>query len=166
MELPEFLWQCSGDLEITKSFIFEILLSFTWCRRNTPNYQENDGFLENGFRLYTMIKVCKWRFLSFFGTAQVTRKLQSLLFSKFHWVWRNAERTPQIIKKMTNFWKIVLGSRQCWKCVDGGSWVSLALLRWLKNYKSFYFESFTEFDVMSEECPKSSRKWRISGKLF
>ena len=40
-----------SDSEIIKVFILEVSLSLTWCRRNAPNYQENDGFLENFFRL-------------------------------------------------------------------------------------------------------------------
>ena len=87
------------------------------------------------------------------------------LFWKFHWVWRDVGGTPRIIKKMTDLLKIVLVSRQCWRCVDAGSWVSLALFTWLRNYKTFYFGSFTEFDEMSEERPELSRKWRICGKL-
>ena len=139
-------------------FILEVLLSLSWFRTNAPNYQENDGYLENCFRLWTMPKVCRWRFLGFFGTAHVTQELSSFLFWKFRWVWCDFGRTPQIIKKMTDFWENVSGSRQCQKCVDGGSWVSLALLTWLRNYKVFYFGSFTEFDVMSEKCPQLSRK--------
>ena len=42
----------------------------------------------------------------------------------------------------------------------------LALLTWLRNSNLFYFGSFTEIDVMSEERPELSRKWRISRKLF
>ena len=76
---------------------------------------------------------------------------------KFHWVCRDVRWTAPIIKKMTDFWKIVLDCRKYWKCVDGGSWVSLALLTWLRNYKVFYFGSFIEFDVMSEERPELSR---------
>ena len=72
---------------------------------------------------------------------------------------------PRIIKKMTNFWKIILGSGQCQKCLDGGSWVSLALLKWHRNYYLFYFGSFTEFDVMSEERPELSTKWWTFGDL-
>ena len=166
MTVPEFLWHCSRNSEIIKLFIWEVSLNLTWCRRNAPNYQENDGFLENCFRLQTMLKVCRWRFLSFFGTAQVTQKLQSFLFWKFHWIWHDVGGMPRIMKKMTDFWKIVLGSRQCQECVDGGSWVSLALLTWLRNYKVSYFGNLTEFGVMSEECPELSKKWRIFGELF
>ena len=137
MEVHEFLWHCSSDSKIINLFIFENLLSLTWCRRNTPNYQENEGLLETCFRLQTMLKVYRWRFLSFFGTAHVTMKLLSILFWKFHWVWRHAGGRPQVIIKMKDIRKIV-----------------------------FYFGSFTEFVLDSEECPKLSRKWRIYGKLF
>ena len=51
MQVPEFLWHCSRDSEITKLFILEVSLSLTRCRRNAPNYQENDGYVENCFRL-------------------------------------------------------------------------------------------------------------------
>ena len=77
MAVPEFLSHCSRDLEITKIFILEVSLKLTSCRRNAPNYQENDEFLENYFRLETMLIVCRWRFLSFFGTGHMTQKLQS-----------------------------------------------------------------------------------------
>ena len=87
------------------------------------------------------------------------------MFWKFYGLLHDVGGTPRIIKKMTDMWKTVLGSTQCQKCVDGGSWISLALLTRLRNYKFYYFGSFTEFDVMSEECPQLSRKltnfWKI-----
>ena len=92
--------------------------------------------------------------------------IKKFFFCKFHWVCRHVGRTPRIIKKMMDNWKTVLGSRRCQNCIDGGSWVSLALPTWLRNYKVFYFGSFTEFDVMLEECPELSRKWRTFGKTF
>ena len=51
-------------------------------------------------------------------------------------------------------------------CVDEFSLVLLALLTWLRNYKRFYFESFTEFDVMPEERHELLRIWRVFGKFF
>ena len=66
---------------------------------------------------------------------------------------------------MMDFWKTVLDSSQCQKRIDEGSWVSFALVTWLRIYNLFYFGSFTEFDVMSEDRPKLSRKWRFSGKI-
>ena len=88
------------------------------------------------------------------------------LFWKFHWVWRAVGGTSRIIKKMTDYWGIILDSSQSWNCVEEVSWVSLLLPTWLRNYNLSYSGSFSEFDVMSEERPKLSRKWRISGKLF
>ena len=41
---PEFLWQCSRDSEIIKFYILQVSLSLTSSQRNTPNYEENDGF--------------------------------------------------------------------------------------------------------------------------
>ena len=38
---------------------------------------------------------------------------------------------PRIIKKMIDFWKIVLDSSQSWNCVDYGFWVYLVLVTWL-----------------------------------
>ena len=87
------------------------------------------------------------------------------MFWKFHWVWLHVGGSPRIIKKMTDFWKTVLDSSQCQKRIDEGSWVSLALATWLRIYNIFYFGSFTEFDVISEDRPKLSRKWRFSGKI-
>ena len=102
----------------------------------------------------------------FLWHCSLDAEIIKFLFCKFHWVWRDLRGMSRIIKKMTDIWKTVWGCRQWQKCVDGGSWVSLALLTGRRNYKVFYFRSFTEFDVMSEECPKLSRKRRISGKLF
>ena len=87
------------------------------------------------------------------------------MFRKFHWVWLHVGGSPRIIKKMTDFWKTVLDSSQCQKRIDEGSGVSFALVTWLRIYNLFYFGSFTEFDVMSEDRPKLSRKWRFSGKM-
>ena len=72
---------------------------------------------------------------------------------EFHWVWRDVGGMPPIIKKMTDFWKIVLDSTQSWECVDGGLWVSLALLTWLRSYRFWYFRSFDDLVVMSEKRP-------------
>ena len=43
--------------------------------------------------------------MSIFNTGHATQKLNSLLFWKFHWVWRDVEETLQIIKKMTDLCK-------------------------------------------------------------
>ena len=66
-------------------------------------------------------------------------------------VWRDVGGTTQIIKKMTDFWKNLLNSIQCQKFIDKGSWVSWTLVKWLRNYKRFYFENFTQIGVMSDE---------------
>ena len=50
--------------------------------------------------------------------------------------------------------------------IHKGSQISLVLVMRLRNYKLLYFGSFTEFDVMSEERPELSRKWRNSEKTF
>ena len=66
-----------------------------------------------------------------------------------------------------NYWqnngilKVVLDFSQCQKYIDKGSWVSSTLVTQLRNYNLFYFESSTEFDLMSEERPELSGKWRI-----
>ena len=49
-----------------------------------------------------MVDVFRQRFLRFFGTAHVAAKLERFLFWKFHWVWRDVEGTPQIIKQMAD----------------------------------------------------------------
>ena len=118
------------------------------------------------FRLSRMPKVCRSRLFSFFDTAHVIQKLKIFILWKFQWVWRKVEGMPWIIKKMMDICKIVLGCGQCQKCVDVGSWVSLALLMWPAISEVFYFASFTFLDVISEECPKLSIKWKISEKLF
>ena len=51
MDVPEFLSYSSSQSELIKSFILEFPLSLTWCQKNAPNYQENDGFLKNFSRL-------------------------------------------------------------------------------------------------------------------
>ena len=94
------------------------------------------------------------------------RNNKNFLLWKFYRVLRDVRGMPQIIKKMTNFWKIVLDSRQCQRCVDGGSWVSLELLRWLRNDNLFYFGRFTEFDVMSEEGRELSKRISDIWKSF
>ena len=60
------------------------------------------------------------------------------------------------LEKMTDFWKIILDSCKCQKYIEKGSGVSLVLVRRLRNYNPFYFGSFTEFDVMSDERPELS----------
>ena len=50
---------------------------------------------------------------SHMNTGHMTQKLQALLFWKFYSGCRDAGWTPWIINKMTNFYKIVLGLRQC-----------------------------------------------------
>ena len=107
MKFPEFVWHCSRDSEIITIFILDLWLSLTWCRRNDPNCQENERFMENCFSLWTMLKVFRWSLLSFFG------RNSQVLTLKFHWVCRDVGRMPRIISKKTYFWKIVLGSRKC-----------------------------------------------------
>ena len=68
--------------------------------------------------------------------------------------------SSQNSKKTTDIWTTFLGSRQCQKCLDGGSWVSLALLTCFTSNNVFYFGSITQIDVMPKECAELSRKWR------
>ena len=75
MKFPEFLWHWLRHSEVRKFFIFEISLSLTCCGKNAPNYQENDRYMKNFFRLWTIPKVSRWRSLSVFGTADITKKL-------------------------------------------------------------------------------------------
>ena len=49
MAVPEFYWHCSRDSEVIGSDILEVLPSLSLCRRNAPNYQQNDGRLETCF---------------------------------------------------------------------------------------------------------------------
>ena len=63
------------NAQLAQQFDSQVSLSLSRCQKNAPNYQENDGYLENCFRLLTMPKVCRWRLLSFFGTDHVTQKL-------------------------------------------------------------------------------------------
>ena len=46
MAVPEFYWLCSRDSEVIGSDILEVSLSLSLCRKNAPNYRQNDGFLE------------------------------------------------------------------------------------------------------------------------
>ena len=68
-----------------------------------------------------MPKLYTTSFLSFFGTAHVTQKLYSFIFWKFHWVWHDHEGILRIIKKMTDFLKNFLRSKQREKCVEWSS---------------------------------------------
>ena len=42
-----------------RSYILEVLPRLVGCWLNTPNYQENNGLLENVFRLLPMLKRCR-----------------------------------------------------------------------------------------------------------
>ena len=66
---------CNEIIIIITIIIIIITIIIIISRMNALNYRQTDGFLENCFRLWTMLKVCRWRFLSFFGTAHVTQKL-------------------------------------------------------------------------------------------
>ena len=55
MEVPEFVWRCSHDLEVIGSVILEVLLRLSLCRRNAPNYCQNDGLLETSFSVKKLI---------------------------------------------------------------------------------------------------------------
>ena len=57
-----------------------------------------------------MLKVRWYSFLSFFGTDQVTQKMENLLVFKFHWFWRDIGGLPRITKKMMDIWKVALDS--------------------------------------------------------
>ena len=148
------------------SFIWEVLFMLAWCRMNVPNYRQNDGLLESCSKVLSMLKVYRQRFLIILATGHVNQKLQALLFWKFYSCYHDVRWTSRIIDKMTEFWKVVLDFSQCQKYIDKGYWLSWTLVTQLRNYNLFYFGSFTEFDMMSEERPGLSRKSQISGKLF
>ena len=67
---------------------------------------------------------------------------------------------------LMDFRKILLNSSQCLKRINKGSWVSWTLITWLRHYELFYFESFTQVGVMSDERHELSTEWRTSGKLL
>ena len=119
------------DSEIRSIYILEIWLRLSLFCMDIPNHRQNDQFLEKCCGIWSMLKVYRERFLSILGSGKVTQKLKGLMFSKFHCVWRDVGGTPRIIKKMIDFWKIVLDSSQSWNCVDYGFWVYLALVTWL-----------------------------------
>ena len=58
-----------------KFFILEVSLSLMKCWRNALNDEKNEGYLKKIFRVSAILKVCTWRFLSFFGTAYETQIL-------------------------------------------------------------------------------------------
>ena len=95
-----------------------------------------------------------------------SHSIKSFLFWKYHSNWCDLKGMPRIIKKMTDIWKFVLGPRKWQRCVDGGSWVSLKLLRWLRNDNLFYFGRFTECDVMSEVGLELSKRISDIWKSF
>ena len=64
MEVPEFLWHCSRDSEVIGSVILEVLLSLSLCRRNAPNYRQNDGLLETCFFVNKLIVGNSLRYLN------------------------------------------------------------------------------------------------------
>ena len=130
----------------------EVSLSLTWCRRNAPNYQENDGFLKNCFRLKTMLKVCRWRFLSFFGTTHVTQKLQALIFWKFNSACRYVGETPRIIDKMTDFWRLVSPSI-IWSSVTlCDTLITIRENYWLLRLIWRLSESVSEYESVFRMC--------------
>ena len=65
---------------------------------------------------------CSWVFFALFAWL---KNHNIFLFWKFFWDWCNVGGTPRIIKKVTDFWKIVLDSSECQKYIERGYWVSL-----------------------------------------
>ena len=55
LAVPEFLWHCSRDSEVTGSDILEVFISLSLCRRIAPNYRQNDGLLETYFSVNDLI---------------------------------------------------------------------------------------------------------------
>ena len=55
MAVPGFLWHYSCDSEVIGSHILEVLLSLSSCRRNAPNYKQNDELLETCFSVNDLI---------------------------------------------------------------------------------------------------------------
>ena len=60
MAVPEFFWHCSRDSEIIGSNILEVFMSLSLCRRNAPNYWQNDGLLETFFPsiIWSLVTLC------------------------------------------------------------------------------------------------------------
>ena len=71
MEVPEYLWHWSRESEII--FVFYTL---------------------------EMLKVCRWRFLSIFGSGKVTQKLKGLIdFRSLTWFDVMSEERPELSGK-------------------------------------------------------------------
>ena len=148
------------------SNIFEVLRRFLLCWMNAANYWQNDGFLEICSRVWSMLKVCRQRFLNTPGTGHVIQKLYFFSFGSFIEFDFMSENRPKLSRKWWFSGKIVFDSSQCQKCIDKGAWFSLTLATWLRVYNLFYFGSFTEFYMMSEKHRELSRKGWFSGKSF
>ena len=106
IDKPDFLGHWPHDSKIISSYILEVLLRLTWYHRNTPNYRQNDGFVESRSRIQLMLKVYWWRFLSIFDTSLQTRKLQALIFWQaikfyiyFIWVDVVLKERPKLSRK-------------------------------------------------------------------
>ena len=65
--VPEYLGHWSRDSEIISSDILQVLLRLSLCRRNTPNYRQNNEFLEIFFLVN---KLVVGNFLRYFNNNQ------------------------------------------------------------------------------------------------
>ena len=65
--VPEYLGHWSRDSEIISSDILQVLLRLSLCRRNAPNYRQNNEFLEIFFLVN---KLVVGKFLRYFNNNQ------------------------------------------------------------------------------------------------
>ena len=65
--VPEYLGHWSRDSEIISSDVLQVLLRLSLCRRNAPNYRQNNEFLEIFFLVN---KLDVGNFLRYFNNNQ------------------------------------------------------------------------------------------------
>ena len=87
MEVPEFLWHCSRDSEVIGSDILEVLLSLSLCRRNAPNYRQNDGLLETCFSGKNLIVGNSLRYFNNIWRKSLVAKANMKIFGICVWIW-------------------------------------------------------------------------------
>ena len=87
MVVPEFYWHCSRDSEVIGSDILEVLLSLSLCRRNAPNYRQNDGLLETCFSGKNFIVGNSLRYFNNIWRKSLVAKANMKVFRIRVWIW-------------------------------------------------------------------------------
>ena len=125
MEVPQYLWHWSRDPEIIGSDILDVLLSLSLCRRNAPNYWQNDGLLETCLSVNNLVVGNSLPYFNNNYRKLLVAKANMKVFWICVWIW-------------ICVWNVCLNNNSCFCPLLNVYFNDIQISRWLYLSRSLY----------------------------